>query len=158
MSLRQKTLETDRRVEAWIQSHRTRRSKKAAEAGTFLASVPFTVILIAATYLLEPGLFPLYMGSLIAVTGLTQLIKYLVGRERPEGSGLTFGSSFPSAHSANAFMAAVIACLYFSTTVLFPVAVFVAFSRVFIGRHYLSDVLTGSALGFVVPFLVSTTV
>ncbi len=57
--------------------------------------------------------------------------------------------SFPSAHSANWFALATVALIFFRRRALFMVfaAVAVAFSRVYNGVHYPSDVLAGGILG-----------
>ena len=57
--------------------------------------------------------------------------------------------SFPSGHSAAAFLA-VSYLMFISRKSLFvtlPLAILISFSRVFIGAHYLGDVLAGGAIG-----------
>jgi membrane-associated phospholipid phosphatase len=58
-------------------------------------------------------------------------------------------NSMPSAHAANCFALATLAFLFYrrSGWVLFPFATSVAFSRVYNGVHYPSDVLAGAILG-----------
>ena len=57
--------------------------------------------------------------------------------------------SMPSAHSANWFGMATIAFLFFrrSAWVMFPMAASVAFSRIYNGVHYPTDVMVGGILG-----------
>jgi len=57
--------------------------------------------------------------------------------------------SFPSAHAANWFALATVACLFYRRRAwfLFPLAAAVAFSRVYNGVHYPSDVTAGAILG-----------
>jgi membrane-associated phospholipid phosphatase len=57
--------------------------------------------------------------------------------------------SFPSAHAANWFALATVAFLFYrrSAWFLFPLAAAVAFSRVYNGVHYPSDVTAGAILG-----------
>jgi membrane-associated phospholipid phosphatase len=58
-------------------------------------------------------------------------------------------NSMPSAHAANCFALATVAFLFYrrSGRFLFPLAALVAFSRVYNGVHYPSDVLAGAILG-----------
>ena len=87
-------------------------------------------------------------------------LKNLIARPRPfeamEGVRLLFragGFSFPSAHAAQAFMAAAVLSRFFRMSVLFfAVACIVAFSRVYIGVHYPSDVLAGALLGSAIGY------
>jgi membrane-associated phospholipid phosphatase len=65
----------------------------------------------------------------------------------PSGCGGLF--SFPSNHAANtAALAAFLQVLYpKSGWITWPIVAFVGFSRVFIGAHYVTDVLGGWILG-----------
>jgi undecaprenyl-diphosphatase len=66
---------------------------------------------------------------------------------RPHFAGDAF--SFPSGHSLNAFAVGTVVALAFPVLapLAFLVAASVAASRVFLGLHYLTDVLAGAALG-----------
>ena len=64
------------------------------------------------------------------------------------------GFSFPSGHTFNAFMAAAILTRSFKKDWLwYFLAVLVAFSRVYIGVHYPSDVLFGGLLGMIIGYI-----
>ena len=97
-------------------------------------------------------------GSAAAVAGLVVTLgKGLFDRARPplaEPSLAAVGvvpdsASFPSGHSATAFAAAVAVGLLHPRLrkPLLALAALVAVSRVYLGVHYWSDVLVGSALG-----------
>ena len=62
------------------------------------------------------------------------------------------GDSFPSAHAATSFAAAVLLTSLFPRRwpLFFGLAVAIAFSRVYVGVHYPGDVLAGAALGVLV--------
>ena len=84
-------------------------------------------------------------------------IKHAVARPRPFVTlpdaitlvGRTESFSLPSAHAANMAAAAMVAFLFFrrSWRFMVPLAAAVAFSRVYNGVHYVSDVLIGATLG-----------
>ncbi len=84
-------------------------------------------------------------------------IKHAVMRPRPFVAmpeaitlvGRTESFSLPSAHAANMAAAAMVAFLFFRRSWWFmvPLAAAVAFSRVYNGVHYVSDVLIGATLG-----------
>ena len=66
-----------------------------------------------------------------------------------------YGLSFPSAHSQRVFSGAVILGSFYKKlrVVLFVLAVVVAFSRIYIGVHYPSDVLIGSINGIIIGLI-----
>jgi undecaprenyl-diphosphatase len=84
-------------------------------------------------------------------------IKAATGRPRPVETipqadkliGVTVGQSMPSGHAATSFAGAVVlACLLpRAAPFVFVLAAAIAFSRVYVGVHYPSDVLAGAALG-----------
>lgn len=67
---------------------------------------------------------------------------------------LPTGYSFPSGHTFCAFTVAISVSLYNKKFFVFllPFAFLVGFSRIFIGAHYFSDVLTGAVLGTLLGF------
>ncbi len=99
----------------------------------------------------------------------SSVIKPLVARPRPTHDeslsdlihvvngyrGGAFG--FVSSHSANAFGVAMFTALVFRSRIysfaIFSWAILTAYSRIYLGVHYLGDVLCGAFLGFLVAFL-----
>lgn len=81
--------------------------------------------------------------------GMVQGLKSVVPEKRPDGRS----HSFPSGHTANAFLGAHIAYKEFKDTspVLafsgYAVAAFVAGSRIYNNRHWVADVVAGAGFG-----------
>ncbi|MEW6366271.1 MAG: phosphatase PAP2 family protein [Acidobacteriota bacterium] len=74
-------------------------------------------------------------------------LKLAVDRTRPNGEDY----SFPSGHAATTFMFATVVHHYYGYKLSVPAYVFaglVSWSRVELGKHYLSDVIFGATLGY----------
>jgi undecaprenyl-diphosphatase len=84
-------------------------------------------------------------------------LKAATGRPRPFETipqadpliGATVGQSLPSGHAATSFAGAVVLTYFLprSAPYVFLLAVSIAFSRIYVGVHYPSDVVAGAALG-----------
>ena len=82
--------------------------------------------------------------------GYTELLKVAVGRERPNGQD---NKSFPSGHTSNSFALAAVAERHYGWKVGVPayvLAAVVGASRIQQDKHYLSDVVAGATLGYIV--------
>jgi membrane-associated phospholipid phosphatase len=94
-----------------------------------------------------------------ACVGLAYLIstsiKLAIGRKRPVVEDLPHlmatptGLSFPSSHSTSSFAAARAYGRLLPSPPLYAVAAAMAFSRLYLGVHYPSDIAAGAALGTV---------
>jgi undecaprenyl-diphosphatase len=94
--------------------------------------------------------------------GIYKIIKNNVKRNRPynELKGIQNGTvpsdrfSFPSGHTAAAFVMATLLAYFFPllTIVVFPWAFLVGFSRIYLGVHYPSDILAGMILGVLAAY------
>jgi membrane-associated phospholipid phosphatase len=90
---------------------------------------------------------------------LSSSIKFAIGRVRPAVEDLPHlmatptGLSFPSSHSTSSFAAAQAFRGLVPGTPLYGAAVAMAFSRLYLGVHYPSDVAAGAALGTVIGSL-----
>lgn len=93
--------------------------------------------------------------SILALAVIVLAIKFLFRRRRPEGDWgalyrTTDPHSFPSGHSARAFLIAVLATGLgpgWLAAVLWVWASLVSLARVAMGVHYLSDIVAGIPLG-----------
>jgi undecaprenyl-diphosphatase len=87
--------------------------------------------------------------------------KFLIRRGRPlfllgmssklsQGPGEILDPSFPSAHTAFAFMMAVLLSRWFPKyrVIFLIVAGFIGWTRIYLGLHYPTDVIAGGILGF----------
>jgi hypothetical protein len=92
----------------------------------------------------------LYAGSNIIGAGVTQSLKRIVNRERPNGANRR---SFPSGHTATAFIAAELLNQEFGHIspwigiAGYTTASATAYLRLYNNEHWLGDVLAGAAIG-----------
>jgi membrane-associated phospholipid phosphatase len=97
---------------------------------------------------------------------MVQIVKHIKDTGRPQtffssayqqyfikGIEFAHNNSFPSGHTATAFAAATVCVLMISNKKLqapfFLAAVLVGFSRIYVGQHFLLDVLVGAFIGVV---------
>jgi undecaprenyl-diphosphatase len=118
--------------------------------------VAFGLLVVAiATGPAGPATARAALGVLIPVNVVVELTKRAVNRTRPDGEADRGNASFPSSHAANAAALAMVLSLRWPR--LAPVFVlyagFVAFSRIYLNRHFLSDVLCGVIIGVGVGWL-----
>jgi membrane-associated phospholipid phosphatase len=91
-----------------------------------------------------------WLEAYLVNLGYTELLKELVGRTRPNGQD---DKSFPSGHASNAFALAAVADRHYGWKVGVPaygVAALISVSRLQQNAHYLSDVMGGATLGYIV--------
>ncbi len=129
----------------------------------------WTVVLCALLLLRQTGARQRLIAgavSLLGMLGTVYALKFLVARARPQrglgpfhvgfpgGSGSML-DSFPSGHTANAVLLALLIGCYWRRTrwVLWPAAVLVGLGRVAQERHYLSDTLFAAAVALLWVYL-----
>ena len=95
--------------------------------------------------------------TLVPVNLIVEGLKRATGRTRPDGERKRSNSSFPSSHSANAVaLAALFARRWRRLAPAFWIgAAGVACSRLYLNRHFLSDVVVGAAIGFACAWAVT---
>jgi len=92
----------------------------------------------------------LVLGATITTQFVTLAGKYLVQRPRPDGRN---NHSFPSGHASGMFAAASMLDARYGYKVGVPgylLASFVSFSRIRMGKHYPTDVVSGAILGVII--------
>jgi len=90
------------------------------------------------------------MHAFLINAGYTALLKTVIHRERPNGED---NLSFPSGHASNAFTLAAVVERHYGWKAGLPaytLASLVAVSRLQRNKHYLSDVMAGATLGYIV--------
>jgi membrane-associated phospholipid phosphatase len=90
------------------------------------------------------------LDAVIVNFGYSEVIKAAVGRERPNGEN---NQSFPSGHASNAFVLATVAERHYGWKLGLPayvIAGVVGASRIQQDKHYVSDVVAGATLGYIV--------
>ncbi|MGZ4934818.1 MAG: phosphatase PAP2 family protein, partial [Halobacteriota archaeon] len=97
---------------------------------------------------------------LFATLFVTFGLKFAIARPRPDDLGTVPqlpDPAFPSGHTSNAFSFATTLSYYHrkAAPFLFPWAILIAFSRVFLGFHYFTDVLGGAAVGIAVSLIIT---
>lgn len=100
---------------------------------------------------------PLGLGITFSYA-ITYILKFIIARPRPLGIIKTLplinlvDYSFPSSHAAVAFAALPILNKTYPRLKWLWIlsSLFIAFSRIYIGVHYLSDVLAGAFIGYFV--------
>lgn len=105
-----------------------------------------------------------------AVAGINRIMKYIIQRPRPNAFPellVEKGYSFPSGHSM--IMGALTGILvyyvlrsqlnrvlkYLLSIIIILIGFLVAFSRVYLGVHYLSDIIVGITLGYIIMILIT---
>ena len=93
--------------------------------------------------LLEAGV------ALVPVNLAVEGLKYATNRVRPNGDHDRRNSAFPSSHAANAFAVAVLVARRWRRAAppAFLAAALVAYSRLYLNKHWCVDVLVGATLG-----------
>ena len=94
-----------------------------------------------------------YTKSIVTTVAVTQVLKYSVDAERPNGED---NLSFPSGHTSAAFSTASFIQMRYGWAYGAPAylaATFVGWSRVYSDNHYTRDVVAGAAIGVVSSFI-----
>jgi len=125
---------------------------------SYILSLLFVLLIMTTLFMWEEKkkdwIIPLWFSAACGFV-ISYILKFLVARERPLGTEMLLGFldySFPSTHAAITFAIVPILDEEFPMLKWFWIlfAVFVAVSRIYLQKHYLSDVLAGILLGYVI--------
>lgn len=130
---------------------------------THLGGVLFTIIIGIMIFIFGKNIRYFVTFDIVGVTILNQVVKHIMRRDRPDVLRLVneSGYSFPSGHSmvSMALYGIIIFLIYKNVknkylkitfiTLLSLLIVLIGLSRVYVGVHYVSDVLGGFILGLV---------
>ena len=123
----------------------------------------FVVMLVVTSLFLweekKRDWIPILWSSFIISFVLSSIIKLLAARIRPYGIIASFlgviNYSFPSLHAATAFSLVPILNKKFSELKWFWIsfATLLSYGRVYLGLHYMSDVIAGGVIGYLLGLL-----
>lgn len=127
-------------------------------------SIPFfifIVILLNFVHFFKKKRFSSIISTLLTYSIVVSILKFIVKRQRPyfipmKPIYLANFYSFPSGHAGTAFIFAV----FFSdrypkySIIFYLIAIIISLSRVYLGVHYLSDVITGAIIGFIISKII----
>lgn len=128
---------------------------------TFGAMAILILAMLLGGYKIIFVFLPIYLFQLVIV----ETIKALLKKPRPITDtktnlwGLKLNSgAFPSGHTSNIFTTAFLISNYFRfnitwTIIIFVLAGFIALSRMFLGKHYISDIIGGALIGITISTL-----
>ena len=123
------------------------------------------ILLIFIVTKQKKRLLPLII-TFVLYLGLTSLLKIIVARPRPFVGlnnslveNLNPNMSFPSGHAVSVF--SLVRLMDFNKIIFYLwmlIAIIISISRVYLGVHYLSDVIAGALIGLLIGELVSYTI
>jgi undecaprenyl-diphosphatase len=135
--------------------------------GNWWFVIPLVAVICAYLYFIKERQFvPPFIGMLAGAEATTYIVKILVARPRALDALVTKTDfSFPSGHAMIAvalygFLIYVGSCLIktvwvrrFAMCVLTPLILLTGLSRLYLGVHYMSDVLAGYCIGSAALFI-----
>lgn len=143
----------DTQVQGWVQDRRTPALEGVMQTATDLGrrDIVTAALLGIAVFTgpAGPATARCALAALVASNLVVEGLKRVVNRTRPDGEHKRSNSSFPSGHAASAAAAAVVLATRWrgGTWAFVLLAILVSVSRIYLNRHFLTDVLFSVAVG-----------
>ena len=149
----------DKQIILWITNNRILLLNETFTWISFFGSAFMIFVISTSLFMWEEKKrewIPILWSSFLVAIAITWIIKFIAVRPRPETFlGITtlakaFGSAFPSAHTAAVFATLPVLDKEFPMFKWFwiPLAIIIAYSRIYVGVHFLSDIIAGALIGF----------
>jgi membrane-associated phospholipid phosphatase len=149
----------DNDVQRAVQAWRRPALEGPMRAATGVGAKPILIGGLLAIALLGgpvgPATAGAILGVLVPVNLVVEGLKWSVDRPRPDGERRRANSSFPSSHAANAAAIALVLGRRWrrAAPAFWVLAGVVGFSRIYLNRHFLSDVVCAVAIGVGIGWL-----
>ena len=159
LSLLSGPLQLDHATQAAVQRMRTPAGDRVMQTATEIGrrDLLTSALLGIALFTGAPGPTTARVAvvALCSANLVVEALKHLVNRTRPDGDHSPNNASFPSGHAASsAALAWVLARRWRRGAIAFwGLGALVCFSRIYLNRHYLSDVVVGVAIGLLFTWL-----
>ena len=153
-------LDLDGRIQQLVQAHRTHVLEEPMHWASGFGRPPIVLggLLALAIFGGPTGVESARYAILVLIPTnvIVEVTKRVTHRTRPDGESNGSNAAFPSSHAANAFALAWVVWRRWPRAGpwAFSCAAVVAYSRIYLNRHFFSDVLVGAIVGLVCGWLV----
>lgn len=139
-----------------------------SKSGDTITAIIFTILVFVFFHMIKRKKEAwFYAITVLSIAVISQILKFIVKRPRPSGKWLVniHGYSFPSGHSVLTMTAALLITYFLlvnikrkSIAIILGIAIYiyaslVGLSRVYVGVHYISDVIGGWTVATVCVFI-----